>query len=63
MSKKGYIYDSNEYYSLTFGKNYINLPSLKLSQYDDFQVHLKRDDEKYILAAISGIIKISYILS
>ena len=58
--KKGYIYDSNEYYSLTFGKNYINLPSLKLSQYDNFQVHLKRDDEKYILAAISGIIKISY---
>ena len=58
--KKGYIYDSNEYYSLTFGKNYINLPSLKLSQYDDFQVHLKRDDEKYILVAISGIIKINY---
>jgi hypothetical protein len=58
--KKGYIYDSNEYYSLTFGKNYINLPSLKLSQYDDFQVHLKRDDEKYILVAISGISKMSY---
>ncbi len=58
--KKGFIYDSNEYYSLTFGKKFINIPTFKLSQYDDFQVHLKKDDEKFILAAISGISKMSY---
>jgi hypothetical protein len=58
--QKGYIYDSKEYYSLTFGKKYINVPSLKLSQYNDFQVHLKSDDKKYILAAISGISIMSY---
>ena len=58
--QKGYIYNSKEYYSLTFGKSYINAPSLKLSQYSDFQVHLKSDDKKYILAAISGISIMSY---
>ena len=58
--KKGYIYDSKKYYSLTFGKNYIQVPSVQLSQYDDFQVHLKTDDRRYILAAISGISKMSY---
>ena len=58
--QKGYIYDSKEYYSLTFGKNYINVPSLKLSQYNDLQVHLKSNDKKYILAAINGISIMSY---
>ncbi len=58
--KKGYIYKSKKYYSLTFGKKNINVPSLQLSQYDDFQAHIKSNDKKYILAAISGISKMSY---
>jgi hypothetical protein len=48
-SDNGYIYNSKDYYSLTFSKN------LDMKNYDQIQIHLKDKDESYIIKSISGI--------
>ena len=46
---KGYIYNSRDYYSLTF------YDSVKFKNYDAVQFHFKDNDNKYKIYSISGI--------
>lgn len=47
---KGFIYDKKDFYSVTFYK--FNYPRFEM--YDAIQIHLKDNDDKYIIYSIAG---------